>query len=372
MNRLIIIGNGFDLAHGLKTSYTDFIKWYWAQRVDSFQGNDTNVSKDKLCTITIRDGDATLSRWSLFYLKYHYYRDIKSDDKYEQIQEIKEQSDRFIFEFSPLMERIDKSIETKGWVNIENDYYTLLKETIKEQNCEYTAKELNEQLAFLKNKLVEYLGTLEQPNRKDNLSSSMFSNFNLKDIAVSRKKEVMGKLGIREEDLGKTFIRKRLRLKHTMLLNFNYTDTVEQLYGNIGECNHIHGELSNPKNIIFGYGDELDKDFKEIEDMSDNELLKYAKSVRYLETGNYRDFLRFIEADLFQVFIMGHSCGNSDRTLLHTVFEHKNCVSIKPFYHKKEDGSDNYLELVQNISRNFNDKELLRDRVVNKERCETM
>lgn len=25
MNRLIIIGNGFDLAHGLKTSYMDFI-----------------------------------------------------------------------------------------------------------------------------------------------------------------------------------------------------------------------------------------------------------------------------------------------------------------------------------------------------------
>jgi len=25
MNQLIIIGNGFDLAHGLKTSYKDFI-----------------------------------------------------------------------------------------------------------------------------------------------------------------------------------------------------------------------------------------------------------------------------------------------------------------------------------------------------------
>ena len=26
MNRLVIIGNGFDMAHGLKTSYMDFIK----------------------------------------------------------------------------------------------------------------------------------------------------------------------------------------------------------------------------------------------------------------------------------------------------------------------------------------------------------
>ena len=30
MNRIIIIGNGFDLAHNLKTGYQDFINDYWA------------------------------------------------------------------------------------------------------------------------------------------------------------------------------------------------------------------------------------------------------------------------------------------------------------------------------------------------------
>jgi hypothetical protein len=29
MNRIVLIGNGFDLAHGLKTSYKDFIDDYW-------------------------------------------------------------------------------------------------------------------------------------------------------------------------------------------------------------------------------------------------------------------------------------------------------------------------------------------------------
>ncbi|MBO7224693.1 MAG: hypothetical protein J6V35_02135 [Bacteroidales bacterium] len=29
MNRIIIVGNGFDLAHGVKTSYKDFIEWYF-------------------------------------------------------------------------------------------------------------------------------------------------------------------------------------------------------------------------------------------------------------------------------------------------------------------------------------------------------
>lgn len=27
-NKLFIIGNGFDLAHGLKTKYEDFLLWY--------------------------------------------------------------------------------------------------------------------------------------------------------------------------------------------------------------------------------------------------------------------------------------------------------------------------------------------------------
>lgn len=31
MNRLLLIGNGFDIAHGLKTRYEIFIDWYWEQ-----------------------------------------------------------------------------------------------------------------------------------------------------------------------------------------------------------------------------------------------------------------------------------------------------------------------------------------------------
>ena len=117
---------------------------------------------------------------------------------------------------------------------------------------------------------------------------------------------------------------------------------------------------------------ELDKAYQGILEKNDNELLKNVKSVKYLETRNYHKMLDFLMAAPFQVLIMGHSCGNSDRTLLNTVFEHENCVSIKPFYHKWEDGGDNYLELVQNISRNFTNMRLFRDRVVNKEQCKTM
>ena len=58
--------------------------------------------------------------------------------------------------------------------------------------------------------------------------------------------------------------------------------------------------------------------------------------------------------------------------MLNTLFEHRNCVSIKQFYHKWNYGTDNYMELFQNIARNFKDMKLMRDRVVNKTLCETI
>ena len=158
-----------------------------------------------------------------------------------------------------------------------------------------------------------------------------------------------------------------------MLLNFNYTNTTDMYSNNkVSFVNHIHGVLEKPESMIFGYGDELDDSFKKLLDSNENECLRNVKSIKYQESDNYRNVLAFIESAPFQVCIMGHSCGNSDRTLLNTLFEHKNCISIKPYYYIKEDGTDNYLDIIQNISRNFTDMKLMRDRVVNKTYCETI
>lgn len=147
------------------------------------------------------------------------------------------------------------------------------------------------------------------------------------------------------------------------------------LYKDSGfEVDHIHGKLGDDLNhIIFGYGDEMDDDYKTISKLNDNDYLTNIKSIRYLETDKYRQLLRFINSDYYQIYIMGHSCGNSDRTLLNTLFEHPKCVSIKPFYRLWQDEHgewrDNYIEIIQNISRNFNSMQTMRDRVVNKEFC---
>ena len=381
MNRLVIIGNGFDMAHGLKTSYMDFINWYWERRVGAFVGNISKVSEDSLCKLTIKD-NPNLSCWNVFAFENSYFKDIRGNrtcSGYEVITELQKYPDTFSVDSTPFFGTIIQSIETRGWVDIENDYYQLLKECSENTDCGYTVKELNEQMAFLQEKLVEYLRTIDVPVTIETINSAIRENICIEDLSIEGK-ALAKTMGVIEYDTNafddNRYMDERfsgMPPERTMLLCFNYTGTVKEYeqYGGL-ILNYIHGELEHPEHIIFGYGDELDKDYQDILDKQDNELLKNVKSVKYLETRNYHKMLDFLMAAPFQVLIMGHSCGNSDRTLLNTVFEHENCVSIKPFYHKWEDGNDNYLELVQNISRNFTNMKLFRDRVVNKEQCKTM
>ena len=377
MNSLVLIGNGFDMAHGLKTSYMDFINWYWDKRIEAFVGNTSKVSEDCLCKLTIKD-DSNISCWNVFAFGNLYFKDIQGNrtcSGYDVIKDFQNNPDEFSVTYSRFFEKIIQSMEKKGWVDIENDYYQLLKGTQK-ADCSYSVKELNEQLAFLQEKLIEYLSSIGTNQTIKDIHDAIIDFFDPADFSTEGKKRAMENIGLNIKSFEEVEYnyeeRNKLIPERIMLLSFNYTATAK-MYNEIKiNHNYIHGELEQPNNIIFGYGDELDKDYQAILDMNDNELLKHVKSVKYLETRNYHDMLEFLMSAPFQVFIMGHSCGNSDRTLLNTVFEHENCISIKPFYHKWPDGRDNYLDIVQNISRNFTNMRLFRDRVVNKEQCKTI
>lgn len=424
MNRLVLIGNGFDLAHGLKTSYKDFIEWYWGQRVNKLMSLHTKENEDVLCKLSIKENKDFPDWFNFFFYQQRFLKDPFTYKNTYTPQEIilffKENSDYFFMDCSPLLERIMKNIETRGWADIENDYYSLLYTPSLLQK-QISPKKLNEQLDYVKKLLAEYLlyvqqNALDKSIINEELKDKMFApikpcelavsakeslhmfvdnrlsdpNFNLTDLydkwdkeynstirlKISKKiNELQDNLRYQNiEDLTEKQIPDNFLLpEDMMLLNFNFTEIADQYIKDTNfEVNHIHGNLYQPDGIIFGYGDELDDNYKKIQDLNDNEYLKNSKSVRYLESDNYRKMLSFIEAAPYQIYIMGHSCGNPDRTLLNTLFEHKNCVSIKPFYYQNGDGSDNYLEIVQNISRNFTNMKQMRDRVVNKKYCEAL
>ena len=369
MNRIVLIGNGFDLAHGLNTSYSDFIAWYFTQCGNRLLCETSREFSDGLCSFKICAG-VEPANWALAFQGWHFKRENPFTPWHGLNAFVAAYSDRKFCEvsfLSPLLKEVWNRTISLGWVDIEKEYFSLLTQGQLLTGAMISKpdyKEINGHLEILRDKLIEYL-KLESKKEYpfiDKIKDIIYRPIKGREISVSFKRELKKREILDVEPC------------RTMFLNFNYTKTPEQYVTPSSNVvvNYIHGNLDNPESVIFGYGDELDSSFKRLQNLNENECLRHMKSIRYQEADNYRRMLEFIESNPFQVIILGHSCGNSDRTLLNTLFEHKNCVSIKPYYYVKEDGTDSYLEMIQNISRNFTDMKLMRDKVVNKTYCETI
>ena len=410
MNRIIIIGNGFDLAHQLATRYEDFINWYWDEWGHSLATSMNRNLTDGLCSFRLKD-NVFYAGWALVWREH--YIPMQEYSLRNHVEYYKTATNLCDFKVDSLFfVEICKAVEEKGWVDIEAEYYRML-------NSVYLSspKKLNEEFAVVRRKLVEYLTSIQDSNINDSIVNQatrgcMMAPFCEKEISIEGRDKWVNflKSRIEDEDLSgiiklyeKSDVRERvadisnfkkkwqdqidndgietvneelpsdmLYPDRIMLLNFNYTKTAD-MYMPADKhhfpVNHIHGHLENRDSIIFGYGDDKDDKYQEISKLNNNELLTNIKTFRYLEDSCFKDTLTFIASAPYQVYIMGHSCGASDRTLLNTLFEHPNCVSIKPFYYKNNEGQDNYIEIVQNISRNFSDAQKMRDRVVNKTLC---
>lgn len=402
MNKLVIIGNGFDLAHGLPTSYSDFINWYWRDILNNIPSIFHSHFKNDLIEIQLLFKETSLEDASSEFIDVNCYTELKEfTTKYSeayQLEYAKNHDCCYIRFFNSFFETICNKHSIQNWVDIENEYYKLLKDCLKEEDNSKVIK-LNEEFDQVKNLLEKYLKKevvakykFDKPN---NHLSELLKYFEVRPYSLDSTyweeipKYYHEKLKKYNDEIIKYSDDRTLKQKiwngtvqeNNLLLNFNYTFTVDKLkrtmdsdsnwdiYGK-SDIIQIHGRLNNPDNKInFGFGDEMDDHYKQIEEKDDNEYLRYIKSFQYLQNSNYKKVLDYIESDIFQVYIMGHSCGLSDRILLNTIFEHTNCVSIKVFYHQKPDGSDNYTEIVQNISRHFNKKKMMRDKIVNKSLC---
>lgn len=161
MNRLVIIGNGFDLAHGLPTGYCDFINWYWKKVFSNLSAkqNDTTKYSDQLIEFTI---------------VFSSMMPIKVLDDYKNVDNLI-RFKAFLNEMYSLFPRnrgfthnlkyknqffkaINDSHYFQNWVDIENEYYVLLKKCLDEKDNS-KVKKLNEEFEQVKNLLEEYLNS---------------------------------------------------------------------------------------------------------------------------------------------------------------------------------------------------------------------
>ena len=377
MNDIIILGNGFDLAHGLKTGYKDYVR---AMLIDSLslKAGCYGIYQDSPFKLSgsINNSGLDLGELEQFDKK----ENRKLCELYNRLLEHSKDDE------SGFIRRIIEDFESKGWVDLEETFFSILKESIAEDGIDKARiKALNEQMKGLGQSLRKYLATLEQPAPSEDIRT-LFEQIKKEQIGRAHSLSQQIKIAPEESRVEAPSMEVIDGLAGITVLTFNYTDTCEALYKDTLTINtgdlpvhladyfptkgipptfiHIHGSLKEVEDIVLGYGDETTDKFRELEDANDNELTKYFKSFDYMQNSRYRQFFEVLERGPFRLHLMGHSCGLSDRVLLSSIFNHSNLEDVRIYYHDRgEDGND-YFQLCQNISRHFHDKHAMRRKIL--------
>jgi hypothetical protein len=295
MTNLIIIGNGFDMAHGLKTSYSSFIAYLI-----------NNKFKDKNLYSDLFEFDVMAS------FNMNSFDDIiKNENTYTREKLFK--TDNLFFK------RLAYKMLNINWCDIERQYFTELSNIGKDGRYK-TAKELNSDFEVVKKYLSEYL-KLEQKSFE--------------------------KIWAYEQYFEK------MSYENTMILNFNYTDTIigyNRSYNT--ELVQIHGILDDIMNpIIFGFAAD-DDESRDLLQFEDKEFMRNIKKHNYKRTKEENRLIQFLENNnQIEVSIIGHSCGLSDKLILNQIFNHDSVSGIRLYYHLNY---EHYFETQVNIDRIMN------------------
>lgn len=325
-SRIVILGNGFDLAHNLKTSYFDFY--------DFLKGN---IAKDDpFIAVSGNTNNLTLRS--------------RSESHGSLFKGLFAKNEDFI----------------KNWSNLEQFFYTWLLDNYWSKAGAYRVKLINDEFEHLKKLFVQYLHNEVESRIDLNDLTSFDLDPKIREIIC----------GVNPEN--------QIGFHTTTFINFNYTSKILKSYiysmkadgrnfSNTSfidsEIIQIHGHIEDYDSIVFGYGDEEGQDYQKLVQSGNDELLKHFKTFQYLQAEQYTRVMNLLEKPMFDlanpfelyIQVIGHSCAITDKALLKAIFTHKNVKRIELVLRKKE---DSYLNKLIQVSRIFDDNIMMRRKIV--------
>lgn len=299
MNRVIVIGNGFDKAHGLATGYRDFIDSYWTDFSYSIYGNYWRyiaehyavindpcpyedefvlfeVFRDKQHGVTL---SSHLQSCSSPYDEVRGFITALNDSNNKNYNG----SVRLTFK-NKFFEHISGRCSLVNWVDNENEYYGQLKELLSEDDAVIRndkVRKLNRDFAAVKRQLKSYLTQVENEAQIEpfpSIRKAFDSIINPDEVAYAKQKDIFDLITRQikqsdptegrwfrikvyadnllcrlKENPARHYVQKQLKYdvfkqKHytpaqTLILNFNYMSTAKRLYAEkLYEVVNIHGE----------------------------------------------------------------------------------------------------------------------------------
>lgn len=332
---LLIVGNGFDLEHNLKTKYTDFL--------NKFNRYDI---KTPVCINNI-NYNVENNNFLIYILDRLLQKKMFGDNWIDIETELKlivEYIEKIYDNF------IDEKVYERHLINdilINNSNFTQLFDNIFE---DYNA----DNLIFKKKNYLNKISALEQ--NLDNFVD-MLRNYLLEE--TSNLNDIIKSPDILNIDY-----------QITHVLSFNYTDTFRQVYSTKLEDEYIdfiHGKLDK-NNLVLGTSETL-PDNKKSKIIDAIYLKKYFQ--RIFKKTNYK-YTNWLKNTKFKtVYIHGHSLDESDgeilRKIINTVLSTNNekiNPTIKIFYKDKNHYRQEIANLVQVLGKDAFEKYYSSNKIV--------
>jgi hypothetical protein len=315
MNRIILVGNGFDLAHGLKSSYNSFICDLIIQKIEFAITKKLQTSNEE----PYKTG--YFHEEQLFKLYIPNFNNLEEYliqlKKIESYVELKNRLNRDNGSFEVFSNIIQ---EFEHWADFEYSFFECLITTFNKNG---DIEKLNSDFKIIRKYLINYINRIQ--------------------IEIDGTNSIDGN---RINDLINIF--SHGEIKELLFLSFNYTRTLGYYFNKIqhkinSKILYLHGnvnELNEDDELIFGYDNELDENFQRIISSSNIQYVDFFKSILYSNNTTKRELLNFLSQDSFDVFSFGHSFSSSDFTILREIFSHVNCNRIKVYYHPELKSAD--------------------------------
>lgn len=346
---ILIIGNGFDLAHGLKTSYGQFLEFCKEQMEAS---NPVTYFDYKQCLAT--------NLWLKHFInKQEKLGDTWIDLEKEIYEVVKFINKHPIVTGSGIFEETCPQILTINASNNSFNFYSLNKDN-------------NLYLSIANHNGYDNYEIIEDTSvyRVHFDKSEFFINFlydQLREFTRAFEQylinEIMAKL-VRDDKYILTLPTSNTRL---CVLSFNYTDTCFKLYDHSRnpyteysiETIFVHGKVQNSNDCELILGT---KSFKSSDDYAAispdfNIFKKHNQRHKYNTIEPYQELLRLIKLpNTNPVFhIIGHSLDESDRKILKHILDADKNAAIKVYYHDEESQE----RLINNITDIITEEEVM-------------
>lgn len=389
---ILIIGNGFDLAHELPTRYDDFLDFcekarriytfredaslneYKRDNIDNWEMND-DIKNVLLEAFAKRDCQKTFNDDNTYNLNVTTSNEFLNE-LYTHIDE------------NAWLEYFLKYRSSFGgnWIDFETEISKVIQVLDEAISLKEGGRDLKEMQKGRHNLLIDIHKASEgsmQKASKDVTALSDFAVFLDSELGrLVRALEIyivefVGRIPVIEKNVDI----EKLNLDH--VLSFNYSDTYERIYskGKEIECDYIHGKADisknvNTSNLVLGIDEYLDDDKKNKE----LGLLSFKKFYQriYKSTGNrylewvdeikdgYANYLKphsisgEVEYPGHNLYIFGHSLDITDREVLKMFICNEN-VQTKIFYYRKNQEDKTELgKLIRNLILIMGQEELIR------------